>query len=161
GNRIVVRKHLIPGIGHFKLQKLTAIQLQSFYAKKLREGMAASRVVRLNAVLHKALDHARRMKLVGVNVVDDVELPSSERQETQVFTPEQIQVLLEKADECDMAALLALAAVTGMRRGEILGLHWSDIDMTKRTLQIARTLNYYTGYGFVEGKPKTKSSERS
>jgi integrase len=48
-----------------------------------------------------------------------------------------------------------------MRKGEILGLRWSDIDWVKGTLQVSRTLNYLPGHGFVEGKPKTKSSERS
>src|SRR5229473_2938875 len=56
-NRVVVHKHLIPGLGHIKLQRLTASQLQSFYAKKLKEGTSASRIVRFNAILHKALDH--------------------------------------------------------------------------------------------------------
>ncbi len=161
GNRVVVYKHLIPGLGHIKLQKLTASQLQSFYARKLKEGTSASRIVRFNAVLHKALDHARRIKLVGSNVTQDVELPKSERYEAHILTAEQAQLLMKEAGERDLDALLALAVVTGMRGGEILGLRWSDIDLTKGTLQVSRTLHYFAHYHFVEGKPKTKTSERN
>src|SRR5712692_9561351 len=160
-NRVVVHKHLVPGLGHIKLQRLTASQLQSFYAKKLKEGTSASRIVRFNAILHKALDHARRIKLVGVNVTEDVELPKPERHEACVLIPEQVQLLLQKAGERDLDALIALAVVTGMRKGEILGLHWTDIDFVKGKLQVSRTLNYFSQYGFVEGKPKTRASERS
>jgi integrase len=160
-NRVVVHKHLVPGLGHIKLQKLTASQLQSFYAKKLKEGTSVSRIVRFNAVLHKALDHARRIKLVGMNVTEDVELPRLERHEAHVLVPEQVQLLLQKADERGLDALIALAVVTGMRKGEILGLHWTDIDFARGTLQVSRTLNYFPHYGFVEGKPKTRASERS
>jgi integrase len=160
-NRVVVYKHLIPGIGHVRLQKLTAHQLQLFYAKKLREGTSASRVVRLNAVLHKALDHARRIKLVGVNVADKLDLPKPEPYEAQVLTLEQARLLLREAAKKDLDALIALALITGMRKGEILALRWSDVNLDSGVLQVARTVSYYAYYHFQEGKAKTKSSERS
>ncbi len=160
-NRVVVYKHLIPGIGHFKLRKLTAHQLQLFYAKKLREGTSASRIVRLNAVLHKALDHAKRISLVGMNVADRLDLPKPERHEAHFLTPEQARSLLREATKKDLDALIALALITGMRKGEILALRWSDINLNKGTLQVVRTVSYYGHYHFMEGKPKTKSSERS
>ncbi|GER87675.1 site-specific integrase [Dictyobacter vulcani] len=160
GNRIVIHKHLVPGLGHIKLQKLTARQLQSFYALRLKEGMAASRVVRLNSVLHKALNHARRLKLVGVNVSEDVELPRPVKYKGQVLDAQQAKILLQVASERDLEALLALAVVAAMRQGEILGLHWSNVDFTKGQLHIVGSMNYYSGYGFVEGKGKTQNSIR-
>jgi integrase len=160
-NRVVIRKHLIPGLGHFKLQKLTAYQLQVFYARKLKEGASASRIVRFHAVLHKALDHAKRMKLVGTNVSEGLDLPKLEHYEASFLVPDQASLLLREAKTRDLDALIALALITAMRLGEVLGLRWSDIDFDKGVLRITRTVNYYTGYGFVEGKPKTESGKRT
>ncbi len=159
-NRVVVYKHLIPGIGHFKLQKLTAHQLQSFYAKKLKTGTSASRVVRLNAVLHKALKHAKRIKLVGSNVSEDVDLPTPQSPDVQFLTDDQARQFLQRMKEHNLEALLTLAMTTAMRKGEMLGLRWSDIDFDQGVLRIRRTLNYIARYGFVEGEPKTPKSKR-
>lgn len=160
-NRVLVRKHLIPGLGHLRLQKLTASQLQSFYAKKLKEGTSASRIVALNGVLHKALEHARYpLKIIGMNIADGAQLPRIEKYKGPVLEVEQANVLLEKARERNLDVLIALAVVTAMRKGEILGLRWLDIDLVKGKLQISRTLSYRAGYGFFENKPKSKTSER-
>ncbi len=159
-NHSIVHKHLVPGIGHIKLQKLTAAQLQSFYAKKLKEGSSASHVSMFNAVLHKALAHAKRIKLVGMNVSEDVDLPAAPSREIQPLTPEQARTLLEGVKGHALEALLTLAVTTGMRRGEILGLRWSDIDFEKGVLHVQRTLSYIAHYGFVEGQPKTPKSRR-
>jgi integrase len=160
-NHTLVHKHLIPGLGHHKLQKLTTQHVQSFYAKKLKEGTSAGRIQKMHGVLHKALTHAKRLKLVGSNVTEDVELPKQEGYDAPVLTPEQAQLLLTCARSRNLEVLLALAVATGMRRGEILALRWSDIDLVKGTLQVSRTLSYYAKHGFVEGKPKTKSSSRT
>jgi integrase len=142
-NRIIVYKHLIPGLGHVKLQKLTAQQVQSFYAEKLKKGASASRVKNIHAILHKALGHAKQIKLVSFNVADGLRLPKREKYEARILTPEQAQLLLHQAKEKDLDVLLALAVSTAMREGEILGLHWSDIDVVKGTLQVSRTLSYH------------------
>ena len=87
-------KHLIPGLGHVKLQKLTAQMVQSFYAKKLRDGATASRVKNIHATLHTALEHARRIKLISMNVCADVQVPRREKPRQRPLTPEQAQLLL-------------------------------------------------------------------
>lgn len=160
-NRTLIHKHLIPGLGHHKLQKLTTQHVQSFYAKKLKDRTSASRIRQMHGVLHKALTHAKRLKLVGSNVAEDVQLPKCEQYDAPVLMPEQAQLLLQKARERNLEVLLALAVATGMRKGEILALRWSDIDLIKGTLQVSRTLNYVGKYHFIEGKPKTRSSERT
>src|SRR6266487_5495065 len=108
-SRILVYKHLIPGLGHFKLRKLTAQQVQSFYAKKVKEGASANLIRRIQSVLHKALKHAKRTKLVGLNVTDDIVLPKYEQYDACVLDPEQAALLLEKAKEKHLDALIALA----------------------------------------------------
>jgi integrase len=160
-NHTLVHKHLIPGLGHHKLQKLTTQHVQSFYAKKLKDGTSASHIRQMQGVFHKALTHAKRLKLVGSNVAEDVQLPKYEEYEAPVLTPEQAQLLLTCARSRNLEVLLALAVATGMRRGEILALRWADLDLVKGTLSVSRTLSYYAKHGFVEGKPKTKSSLRT
>jgi integrase len=158
---ILVRKHLIPALGHIKLQKLTAQQVQSFYAKKLKDGSTASRVRNIHATLHTALEHARRMKLISMNVCSDVELPRQRQSEQQPLTPEQARSLLQTVREHRLEGLLTLALATGMREGELLGLRWSDVDLDNGRLWISRTLTYMTGHGFVEGEPKTARGKRN
>jgi len=105
--RGILDKHLIPGLGHMKLQKLTTQQVQTFYAKKLKEGLSSQRVQTIHVVLHKALDHAKRIKLIGSNVCDDVEaLPRQAQLEMQPLTPEQAHTLLQKVREHRLEACL-------------------------------------------------------
>jgi integrase len=158
---VVVYKHLLPGLGHIKLQKLTGQQVQSFYADKLKKGMSPSRLKLVHSILHKALGHARQVKLVGFNVADGLSLPKYEKRKPQVLDPEQVRLLLEGAKERNLYVLLAVAVTTAMREGEILSLRWSDIDMDKKLLKVARTVNYLPGYHFVEGEAKTETSQRN
>lgn len=157
--RTVINKYLIPGLGHIKLQKLTTQQIQSFYGKEIKKGVSAGRIKYINSVLHNALGHAKRIKLIHVNVSEDIELSPVEEHEIEPLTPEQAQMLLQKVWEHHLEALLMLALTTGMRKGEILGLRWQDIDLPEGVLQIRRTLGYFAHHGFVEGEPKTKKSK--
>ena len=159
--RILVHKHLIPGLGHFKLQKLTTQQVQSFYAKKLREGTTFSRLRNINGALHTALEHARRAKLVSINVCDDIRLPAREEPDRQFLTSEQAHLLLQKVKEHQLEMILILALATGMREGELVGLRWSDVDLEAGMLRINRTVTYVTGHGNVEGEPKTAKGKRN
>jgi integrase len=158
--RIIVQKHLIPGLGHIKLQKLTAQQVQSFYAKKLKSGTTPSRIKNIHATLHTALNHARHTRLVSLNVCSGLELPRQEKQEKQPLSPEQARLLLQRVREHWLEGVLILALATGMREGELLGLRWSEVDLDKGVLRVARTVTYITGYGFVEGEPKTAKGKR-
>ena len=159
--RTILNKHLLPTLGHIQLQKLTTQQVQSLIAKKSQEGLSAGRVRHIHAVLHKALDHAVRIKLVHHNVCDMVELPHEKQREIQLLAPEQAQQLLKKVREHRLEGLLTLALATGMRKGEMLSLRWQDIDLYKGSLHIHRTVSYVAGRGFVEGEPKTARSRRT
>ena len=158
--RTILDSHILPELGHIRLQKLTTQLVQSFYDRKQKQGYSASRVRAIHAVLHRSLEHAKRIKLVGSNVCDGVELPRSEQHEIQPLTPEQARLLLQKVHEHHLEALLTLAISTGMRKGEILALRWHDVDLQIATLHIHRTLSYMAHYGFQEGEPKTAKSRR-
>ncbi len=161
----IVRLHLVPALGHHPLQKLMPQHLQSFYNKKLKEGLSTTTVISFHNVLHKALKHAVRWNLVARNVCDMVSPPRRKHFEIQPLNLEQVQQLLAAARGHPQEALFILALTTGMRRGELLGLKWQDINVEAGTLQIRRILSRIPGKlpgkGYVEAEPKTEKSRRS
>ncbi len=134
----MVRLHIIPVLGRYQLQKLTA-----------------------HAVLHKALDDAVRLGVLARNVCDAVSPPRRAHFEIQPLSMEQSQQLLTAAKGHNMEALFVLALTTGMRRGEILALKWQDIDFSHNTLHVRRIFTRRPGNRYIEAEPKTEKSRRS
>jgi integrase len=161
----IVRLHLLPGIGYHQLQKLSPQHLQSFYTQKMKDGLSATTVTSFHNVLHKALETAVRWNLISRNPCDLVSSPRRKRFEIQPLNTEQVRQLLTAAHGHHLEALFILALATGMRRGEILGLKWQDINFTTGTLQARRILTRVPtkmpGKGYVEAEPKTEKGRRS
>jgi len=158
--RAILRNHIVPSLGHIPLQKLTPQHIQAFYTKKLDEGLSTGTVKCFHAILHGALEQAVRWNLVGRNVSDLVTSPTLKRHEMQTLTPEQAQRLLEAARGRRLEALLTVALTTGMRRGELLGLHWQDIDFTEGCIHVRRSVRRLGKIGLVASEPKTQRSKR-
>jgi len=157
----MVRLHIIPVLGRYQLQKLTAQQVRAFYTKKLNEGLSPTTVNGLHAVLHKALDDAVRLGILARNVCDAVSPPRRAHFEIQPLSTEQAQQLLAAARGHNMEALFVLALTTGMRRGEVLALKWQDIDFAHNTLHVRRIFTRRPGNRYIEAEPKTEKSRRS
>ncbi len=141
--------------------------MESFYAKKLEEGLSPRTVNTFHNVPHKALDKARKSRLIVENVCDLVDPPRVEDIEISPLTLRQVKQLLRSAKGHHIEALLTLALATGMRRGELLGLKWQDIDFEKSILQVRRImprvptkLKSEEKKGQVEAVTKTKKSRR-
>lgn len=165
--REAVYLHLVPALGHHKLQKLTAKHLDAFYAKKASEGLASTTIIYYHSVIHNALGKAVKWGLVPQNVADLASPPRKGRYEIQPLTVEQVQKLLATLRGHKWEALFTLALATGLRRGEILGLKWQDINFTTEKLQVRRILSRVPTnmenreHVYVEAEPKTKKSRRS
>jgi integrase len=161
----IVRLHLVPGIGHHQLQKLSPQHLQMFYTKKLEEGLSTTTVISFHNVLHKALETAVRWNLISRNTCDLVSPPRRKRFEIQPLSIEQVQQLLAAARGHRMEALFILALASGLRRGELIGLKWQDINFETGALQVRRILtrvpSKLPGKGYVEAEPKTDKGRRS
>jgi integrase len=161
----LVRLHIAPALGRYELQKLSAQQLQAFYAKKAEEGLSATTINHFHNVLHKALDTAVKWNLVARNVCDLVSPPRRKRYEVHPLTLEQVHKLLAVVEGHEMEALFRLALATGLRRGELMGLKWQDINLDAGVLQVRRILSRVPskmpGKGYVEAEPKTQKSRRS
>jgi integrase len=160
--RKILNTHILPALGHIQVQKLSAQHLQELYASKLKEGLSPKTIKLIHVVLHKALENAVDVNIIARNVADIAakSLPREPRHEIQPLTIEQAQKLLEVARGHRLEALIILAVTTGMRRGELIGLCWSDIDFHEKSLYVRRTVDRISGNGYVKSEPKTASGRR-
>ena len=162
-----IHLHIVPALGHYKLQKLSARQVQAFYSSKLSEGSAPATVRYYHSVLHNALKTAVKWELVARNVCDLVSPPRKVRFEIQPLTVEQVQQFLTAIHGHKWEAFFTLALATGMRRGELLGLKWQDISFATGTLQVRRILTRIPAalpekkHLYIEAEPKTQQSRRN
>jgi integrase len=155
-----VRVHLVPGLGRIPLAKLTAQHVQLFYARKLGEGLSHSTVHHIHGVLHRALKDALLMGLVQRNVSDMVRAPRRSNREMATLSDSQAKQFLAAVREDRLAALYILALTTGMRKGELLGLRWQDLDLDRATLQVRMNVQEADGK-FIVAETKTAYSRRS
>jgi integrase len=165
---LMARQHIIPAVGDIKLSKLTTGNLQRLYNDKLKAGRAddkegglSVRTVRyIHQVLHGMLDQALKEGMIGRNVSEAVELPKEERRKIQVMDTAGVGKFLSiaRSSRFYMAFLLTLG--TGMRRGEVLGLKWENIDFKTNTIRIEQqVISTKDGVKLVPWT-KTKTSKR-
>jgi integrase len=159
--RTQVMLHLIPGLGHISLSKLTAQQIQLLYAKKMKGGLSSTTVNHMHGVLHHALDDAVRFQLIQRNVSELVRPPRKQVRKESVLSPKQARLFLDAIAGDRYEALYILALTTGMREGELLALHWEDIDWRHQTLQLHLAVQEEEeGRTFSIAEPKTAFSRR-
>jgi integrase len=154
----ITRLHIKPTLGKVKLEKLTALQLETLYREKLGEGLSARRVRYVHVTIRKALKDAVRLQLLPRNVADAAIPPIATTRKIKPLTQEQLRILLAAAKETQprLYALYVLAITTGMRQGELLGLQWKDIDLDTATLTVSRSV-----YEGVISPPKTEAGNRT
>jgi integrase len=154
----LINSYIVPALGNIQLQKLKPQNVQSLYTKLAKRRLSTKTINSVHGLLHNAFDHAVRWKLVPTNIVDVVTPPSLVEREMQPLDLDQARSLLASACGHRLEMLLVLALTTGMRRGELLALRWSDIDFKTRVLMVNHTVDYIARYGYVETRPKTKKS---
>lgn len=159
--RAYLYTQVIPVLGKVPLQKLTTAQIQGCINKMVIKKMKPGTIRLVYAILKTALNDAVEWQMVGTNPCKGVVLPRKEDEELEVLSPDDAQALLAAARGTDLECLITLALATGLRRGELLGLKWSDVDFEKGYLRIQRTLIYINGVGYKEVSPKTKAGRRT
>src|SRR5918997_1584398 len=156
-----VRLHLKPTLGRVKLKDLTSAHLQTLYRQKTQDGLSPRSVEYIHCTARKALAKAEEWNLVRKNVARYARPPAKEHKEHRTLTVPQSKAFFAAAAGDRFEALYVLALTTGLRRGELLGLKWADIDLEKTaTLSVNRSMD--TLYGPPEEKaPKRQSSRRT
>ena len=137
----IVRRHLNPVLGHIMLRDLRPEHVQRYYNEKMRQGLDASTIGQHHKILSGALKQAEKNQLVLRNVCRLTELPRQTRKETKTLTIAQVMIQLLPALQGDRlyAAFLTVFMV-GLRRGELLGLRWQDIDLNAGIVQVRQIL---------------------
>jgi len=157
----MLRVHILPQLGTRQLAKLTPADLQRFYANRLASGLSSTTVHHLHVMLHRVLKQAERWGMVSRNVGSMVDAPRRTFPEITTWNLEQVNHFFTVSDRHDLAALWRLALLTGMRRGELLGLKWEDLDLDRGTLAVRRTLSRGKEGRWELGQPKTAAGRRS
>ena len=165
--RKTVRLHILPVLGHVRLQALDPAAVRKAYARLLAGGdgrrpLSGTSVQIAHQVLHRALSQAAAEGLVMRNVAALVKPPRRTTPEMQTWTADQLRTFLVHVSRVDpkLYAMWLLFSTTGMRRGEVAGLKWHDIDFDDARLVVRRSLGFVDGE-LVVGTPKTTRSRRS
>lgn len=155
----IVTQHMRPAIGCITLGKLRPAHIQNLYGVWLTEGLSPSTVQKHHAVLHAALDSAVRLQMLPSNPTDAVDVPKARRREMQALDELQTAELLQAAKGKPLYAPVFVAVSTGLRRGELLGLRWQDVDLDAGALSVVRTIEEVGGQ-ITFKDPKTPKSRR-
>lgn len=158
--RDLMTLHVTPTLGSVKLAKLSPLDVQALYANRLAAGLSPTTVNQLHNVFHRALRQAVRWGLTTRNVTEMVDAPRPANPEMKTWSAADVAAVLKAGEGDDLEALWRLALLGGMRRGELMGLTWADVDFDRGALAVRRTLTRGTGGVWITGEPKTASGRR-
>jgi integrase len=166
----LIEKHIIPSLGSVALQTLRSGAVQGLYASKLKDGrlngkggLSKRTVHHLHRCLSTSLKVAVSEGLIPTNPCDKAKTVKPEKADIQCLDDEQTETMLKAAAESrspTIYPLIVLAVTSAMRRGEIAGLKWKDVDLDEGFLWVKKTLEHTKKHGLVLKKPKTETSKR-
>jgi integrase len=157
-----VRRYVNPYLGSKRLGELTPLDIKKWHGELLRSGRQDGEPLSVNSVklahrvLHRAMADAVRWNLIVVNPLSAVRVPKGPSKELKVWTADDARRFLDALADDRLVALWSLALHTGMRRGELAGLRWTDVDLDGSTLTVAQQRTS-ANYEEVIAAPKAKS----
>jgi len=167
----IAKVHIRPKLGRKQVTKLKPAEIDALLSAKLDSGLSVSTVRRIRSVLAQALTQAQRWEMVGRNAASLSRPPRAPRREGRSLSPQQVAKLVGAMSEDRLAGLYLTMLGTGLRRGEALGLKWSDLDLDRAVLTVRNQLRREPGHidpedgkrsgaTLVLVEPKTASSKR-
>ena len=161
GYRGMIENYLKPQLGEIRLQKLTARDIQQYYTWLMDEKeLSPNTVIKHHNLLTNTLNTAERQEYITKNPMRAVSPPKKRQREAKFYTPEQLGILLDKAVGTRLELPVFICAYLGLRRGELCGLRWSDVDLEHQTITIENTRTQ-AGKKEIEKGTKTASSTRT
>jgi integrase len=169
--RTLTEAHIIPRLGTVKLRSLNAVHLDNLYAELRRNGRRAPRrnqspglsessIRAVHITVSKALSHAVKKGVLAKNVAKNAETPAAHAAEQTPWTAEELAKFVETTQSDRLYPAWLLALTTGLRRGELAGLRWSDLNLDEGTLTVS-VARVVVGYKVVDSTPKTPKSRRT
>ena len=161
GYRGMIENYLKPQLGEIRLQKLTARDIQQYYTWLMDEKeLSPNTVIKHHNMLTNTLNAAERQEYITKNPMRAVSPPKKRQREAKFYTPEQLGILLDKAVGTRLELPVFICAYLGLRRGELCGLRWGDVDLEHKTITIENTRTQ-AGKKEIEKGTKTASSTRT
>ena len=160
GYRTIVRR-LKGGLGRVRLADLKPQHVQRYYANLLADGLSAQTVRHHHRLLSQSVRQAVRWNIVPRNVMERVTPPRLSKPEVVSLSASEAQALLKAAEGTDYYLPIHLALYAGLRRSEVLGLRWSDVDLSTRRLTVVRTMVALSGERPHFAEPKSRESRRT
>ena len=167
-----IENHFKPAVGNIPLEKLTSMDLQKLYkhllesgrvdrieARSKPKGLSVKTVRNINQMISSACNCAVEQRIIAMNPTKGCALPKLEKKEIKILPLDCLNTFFEEAKRSGVFELYYVDLSTGLRRGELLGLKWSDIDLNKGVIRVQRQILRQNG-AVVEAPLKTKNSYR-
>ena len=167
-----IDQHIVPRIGNIKLAALTTLQIQKFYNETKAHGRVqryenmddlslSNKTIRgLHTMLRQCLEQAVTERLIPYNPANGCRLPKKEKKKMQIIPPEKIQDYLKAAEECGVLPMFYLELISGLRKGELVALQWSDLDIENKTISVSKQAGRNNAGEPDITRPKTENSIR-
>ncbi|WP_161555111.1 tyrosine-type recombinase/integrase [Brevibacillus sp. VP] len=153
-----LRTHIIPAIGNIPIQKISVINIEQFIKVLQEKGLASGTVKKIFNLVNTSLNAAAKKELINRNPIDLMDTkPRVEKKQINYWSKEEVKSFLGSCEH-RLKVLFILAIYTGMRRGEILGLRWKDVDFDNGQIRIRQILAF--GQKIKDGA-KTSAGNRS
>ncbi|MEW6662243.1 MAG: tyrosine-type recombinase/integrase [Bacillota bacterium] len=167
----LIRLHVLPHLGQVRLGDLTPLRIQNYYSDLQDDGarmdskeggLAPATIRKIHNLLHKAFREAvYPHRILVFNPTDGVQLPKLKETDIRPLDEEQVSVFLDAAKADKHYTLFLVGMGTGLRRGELFGLKWGDVDLDKQLLFVRRSLVTVGGKPVLQESVKTDCSRRT
>lgn len=160
GYKNIIENHIEPELGNTPLQQLKPQQVQRYYTKLMNEkGLSSNTVRKHHDMLRTALQLAVKQDVLLKNTMDKVEAPKVKQTDINFYSPENLKTLMEAVEGDRLEVVVKLAGYLGLRREEICGLKWDNVDLEKQIIIIKSVLTMAGGTKITK-ETKNSSSER-
>lgn len=167
----ILDTRILPAMGHLKIEQIKPTHLLEFYANLqedgIREdgkpgGLSAKTILQHHRIISSILNDAVQWQVTGSNPASRVKPPRVKTKQAAYYDEDQTLALMEALDSVELKYKTAviLAVATGLRRGELMGLEWADVDFNKGTLEVRQAGQYLPGKGIFTKEPKNETSKR-
>lgn len=158
--RYNVDRYLVPDLGRKRLVQMSARELRLYFESLKRRGIGARTVKYVHSTLRAALEDAVREEIIDKNVAGLVRVQGPPRMEREPLSVDEVRTLLKSSRDDRLFAMFVVFALLGMRRSEVLGLRWVDVDLDEGFLQVRRGVQRIDGQLMVL-PTKTARSRRT